>query len=326
MRPTTLATFALLSLSACPSRAPTPPLARPPDAGAPRVEAPAPTPDVPHATVGPGAAGPWRDPRLVGAATSQAVWVGDQLQSLVAVPAPDGSHARLSWVRWGQGGAEIVAQADAPAMAPGASLALVATGAGWVAVWRCEGADGGVRWCAQPLGAQGFVGDARDATDGERAAAGWSVDLLASRRPERADLLPAEVRDGAAAVAVRAEGRVAVVRANDAEVLRGADLRGYAPALATSAQGGTRWIALSRGRCQDTRVELWSLREGRAALRASFAVGAEVGFRWMRLEPAAGRVALSWYQDLIPIRLPCARLDGGPNTAEHGVRVARVVE
>ncbi len=46
----------------------------------------------------------------------------------------------------------------------------------------------------------------------------------------------------------------------------------------------------------------------------------------MRIEPAAGRVALSWYQDLIPIRLPCARPDGGPNTAEHGVRVARVVE
>ena len=96
--------------------------------------------------------------------------------------------------------------------------------------------------------------------------------------------------------------------------------------MATAAQGGTRWVALSRGRCHDTRVELWSLREGRAALRASFAVGAEVGFRWMRLEPAAGRVALSWYQDLIPIRLPCARPDGGPNTAEHGVRVARVVE
>lgn len=314
-----------LFLCACPRRS-TPP-APTADVIAPPVEAPPlPPPDVPHATVGPGAAGPWRDPRLVGAATSQAVWVGDQLQSLVAVPAPDGSHARLSWVRWGQGGAEIVAQADAPAMAPGASLALVPAGVGWVAVWRCEGADGGVRWCAQTLGAQGFVGDVRDASDRERAAAGWSVDLLVSRRPERADLLPAEVRDGAVVVSARPEGRGAALRVDTTEVLRGTDLRSYAPALATAVQGTTRWVAVSRGRCRETRVELWSLREGRAALRASFAVGAEVGFRWMRLEPAAGRVALSWYQDLIPIRLPCARVDGGPNTAEHGVRVARVVE
>jgi hypothetical protein len=170
------------------------------------------------------------------------------------------------------------------------------------------------------------VGDVRDATDGERAAAGWSVDLLASRRPERADLLPGEVRDGAVVVAAAPAGRGAAVRIGEVEVLRGGDLRGYAPAMATAAQGGTRWVALSRGRCHDTRVELWSVREGRVALRASFAVGAEVGFRWMRLEPADGRVALSWYQDLIPIRLPCARPDGGPNTAEHGVRVARVVE
>ncbi len=314
-----------LLLCACPPRSPPP--APTVDVVAPAVEAPPlPPPDVPHATVGPGAAGPWRDARLVGAATSQAVWVGDQLQSLVAVPAPDGSHARLSWVRWGASGAEIVAQADAPAMAPGASLSLLPAGEGWVAVWRCEGADGGVRWCAQPLGAQGFAGEVRDATEVERAAAGWSVDLLASRRPERADLLPAEVRDGAVALTVRAEGRGAVLRVDATEVLRGGDLRGYAPALATAAHGGTRWVAVSRGRCRDTRVELWSLREGRPALRASFAVGAEVGFRWMRLEPAAGRVALSWYQDLIPIRLPCARPDGGPNTAEHGVRVARVVE
>ncbi|MFO0627428.1 MAG: hypothetical protein U0325_17600 [Polyangiales bacterium] len=314
----------VLLLSACPARTPAP--AAPTDV-APAAEPQAPpAPDVPHVTVGPGAAGPWRDARLVGAATSQAVWVGDRLQSLVAVPATDGSHARLSWVRWGAQGAEIVAQADAPAMAPGASLALVPAGEGWVAVWRCEGADGGVRWCAQPLGPQGFAGGVRDASETERAAAGWCVDLLASRRPDRADLLPAEVRDGAVALTVRPEGRGAVLRVDATEVLRGGDLRGYAPAMVTATHAGTRWIALSRGRCQDTRVELWSLRDGRAALRASFAVGAEVGFRWMRLEPAAGRVALTWYQDLIPIRLPCARPDGGPNTAEHGVRVARVVE
>jgi len=51
-----------------------------------------------------------------------------------------------------------------------------------------------------------------------------------------------------------------------------------------------------------------------------------VGVRWLRVEPGEGRVALSWSQDLIPIRMPCVRGDGGATTAHHGVRVALVLE
>lgn len=290
------------------------------------IEAPRPPlPDVPHVTVGPGAQGPWRDARLVGAAASPAVWAGEAVRSVVALPARDGSHARMSWVRWGPRGAEIVAQADVPAMEPGAAIALHAQADGWVALWRCRGGDAGLRWCAQALGEQGFVGDARDATASEQRSAVWSQDLLASRRPERADLLPGELREGGMVASMRALGRVAVLTLDGVEVLRAEDLRSYAPALAVASAGAERWVALSRGRCHDTRVELWSVRGSTRALRASFPVGGEVGFRWMRLEVSEGRVLLSWYQDLIPIRLPCARPDGGMKLEDHGVRVARVV-
>lgn len=322
---------ALIALGACRRSDPPQPAPPPPDAPARALPAPPPPPPPPPPPTpapSPGVAGggPWSDPRLVGAAVSQAVVVEGHARSVVGVPALDGSHARLSWVSWGEGGAEIVAQTDAPTMAPGSSLALVARGDGWTAAWRCAGADGGERWCAQEVTREGFSTPPRDATDEERAGAGWTVDLLASRRRERVDLLAQDVSDGSHHAALQALGRAAVLRVDEVEVLRGDDLRGYAPALALASRGARSWVALSRGSCRDARVELWSVDPGGAQRRASLPIGVEVGVRWLRVEPSDGAVALSWYQDLIPIRMPCARGDGGATTAHHGVRVALVLE
>lgn len=298
--------------------------------GAPARPAPPSSPPAPpppsEAPTAPLAGGPWGDPRLVGAAASQAVAIGGRLLSVVAIPARDRSHARLSWVRWSDAGAEIVEQADGWAMSPGASIALVPAGGGWSATWRCEGADGGARWCAHSLSESGFTGGAREATAAEQAGASWSVDLLETRRRERADVLAEPVAIGGFRAEVQRVGTLAALRVDDAEVLRGDDLRGYAPALALASRGARRWVALSRGRCQNARIELWSIDGGAASLRASFAMRAEVGVRWLRVEPGDGVVAVSWYQDLIPIPVPCVRGDGGTSTADHGVRVAAVVE
>ena len=87
--------------------------------------------------------------------------------------------------------------------------------------------------------------------------------------------------------------------------------------------GGTRWVALSRGQCADNRVELYRIADGAAARVATWPIGVEVGVRWMRVEPhASGRVAVSWYQDLIPLRIACTRGDGAPTVDHHGLRVA----
>ena len=68
---------------------------------------------------------------------------------------------------------------------------------------------------------------------------------------------------------------------------------------------------------------VWAQTWGRTARVATWPIGVEVGVRWMRVEPhASGRVAVSWYQDLIPLRIACTRGDGAPTIDHHGLRVA----
>lgn len=311
-----------IALSACPRRAPTPPDAAARAAPAADVVA---APDVPHATIGRGAQGPWRDDRLAGAAVSPAVALDDgRVLSLVAVPSVDHSLARFSWVSWGAQGAAVVAQADGPPMAPGAAIALLPREGGWTAVWSGESGDAGQVARAMDLTPAGFAGAARAPTDPERAASQWALDAMSRRSRDRLDLPPQPSARGGVTVDVR--GATTIVYVAEREVLRGTDLTGYAHAVDVAERGETGWLAISRGRCRDTRVELWSLRDGREALRASFPIGVEVGVRWLRVEPSARAVVLTWYQDLIPLRIPCARGDGGAATGDHGVRVAAVVE
>lgn len=309
-----------LLVSACPRRAPTPP-----DASARPTADVVAAPDVPHATIGRGAQGPWRDDRLAGAAVSPAVALDDgRVLSLVAVPAADHSVARLSWVSWSAQGAAIVAQADGPPMAPGAAIGLLPRAGGWTAVWSGEAGDAGQVARALDLTPAGFAGAARAPTEAERTASRWALDAMSRRNRDRLDLPPQPSARGGLTVDIR--GGTTIVYVAEQEVLRGTDLTGYAHALDLAERGGTAWLALSRGRCHDTRVELWSLRDGASTLRASFPIGVEVGVRWLRVEPSARAVVLTWYQDLIPLRIPCARGDGGAATGDHGVRVAAVVE
>lgn len=312
-----------LVLTACPRRA-----ATPPEAAVPSVPAAVDVvlaQDVPHATVGRGAQGPWRDDRLAGAAVSPAVALDDRrVLSLVAVPAADHSVARLSWVSWSAQGAAIVAQTDGPPMAPGAAIALLPREGGWTAVWSGEAGDAGQVARAMDLTPAGFAGAARAPTDPERAASRWALDAMSRRSRNGLDLPPQSSARGGLTVETR--GATTIVSVAEREVLRGADLTGYAHAIDLAERGDTGWLAISRGRCRDTRVELWALRDGRETLRASFPIGVEVGVRWLRVEPSARAVVLTWYQDLIPLRIPCARGDGGASTGDHGVRVAAVVE
>ena len=283
--------------------------------------------DVPHVTVGPGAQGPWHDGRLVGAAASPAVVTADgAVQSIVAIPTADHTLARFSWVAWTAAGARIAVQIDAPAMAPGAALGLLARADGWTAVWSGVVGDAGATEHALDINPRGFAGPARAASATEVEAARWALDAMNRRSRERLDLLPQDAaRDGVRATAQARGGRAAVLL-DGAEVLRGDDLAGYAQAMSVASRGDTRWLALSRGRCREARVELWAVRAGASTLRASFPIGVEVGVRWLRVEPGARGVAVSWYQELIPLRIPCARGDGGATTSNHGVRVAAVLE
>lgn len=313
---------ATIVLTGCPPRAPTAADAGARDAPSVDVQV---APDVPHTTVGTGAQGPWHDDRLAGAAVSPAVALDDgRVVGLVAVPAASPTHARLSWVSWGAQGATILAQTDGPPMAPGAAIALLPRDGGWTAVWAGETLDAGSVARAVDLTPAGFAGAARAPTEAEGTAAQWARDAMSRRSRDRLELPPLATARGG--VTVETRGATTIVRVEGEEVLRGADLQGYAHALDVGARGDTRWLALSRGRCRDARVELWAVRGGRATPRASFPIGVEVGVRWLRVEPSARAVVLTWYQDLIPLRIPCARGDGGATTRDHGVRVAAVVE
>ena len=59
-----------------------------------------------------------------------------------------------------------------------------------------------------------------------------------------------------------------------------------------------------------------------AELKGSVAIGREVGLRWISVDAGESAVVVSWYQDLIPMRMQCTRGSGAPTVADHGLRVA----
>ena len=286
-----------------------------------------PPPDVPRVTTG--ARGPWRDLRLLSAAVSNATQGASPTEVLgaVALPDEDLAHAELRLVRWGDQGAEIIARHAVTGMIPGGAMGLLRGAQGYTVVWFPPPGDGGVpEGRAIDAVGSGFTSYERSATPAEVEAAAWARDALVRRAREKVDEpAPAVTAGGHSVRIVEARRQPAVVRFDEQEITRGADLLGYQRAVGLGvAPGGRAWVAVLRGHCRETRVEVYRVAGTDVVLRGSFAVGAEVGVRWVHVDARDDSAAVTWYQDLIPIRIDCTRGDGGTSTADHGVRVAYV--
>jgi len=258
------------------------------------------------------------------AAVAPPVWVGDALVGAFATPGSDQEHAAFHLVRWHGGGVMVLQDREGPGLAPGGIIGIqLASGDAPTLLWQGSPRDGGLLHHALPCTATGCTADVRAATDTERAALDWTLPALQRRSREGTQEVALEaVRDG---VTLRIERlrTVAVARLGSLEIARSADLIGYQRAAAVGVQGEVRWVALSRGQCSENRVELFRVASGVSTRVATWPIGVEVGVRWMRMEVhPAGRVAVSWYQDLIPLRIACTRGDGAPTIDDHGLRVA----
>lgn len=294
----------------------------------------------------PGAAGPWRVVGADTAVSSPAVWNGGFVEGAMAVPGETFGRARLQWVRWGQNGPAVLSESVVPGVVTGAALDLVGVtsggvagdggevrggvaGARWVVTWmRPSMATGDTgEWFSVDVSGERVLGSAHAAGDAQREGAGWTRGFLVRRSREGVRIPPLPAVTGAESAlgltVDTARVRSPKVYLRGVLVTEGEDLLTYLPAI-TAAVGtdGATWVALSRGRCRDSRVELYRVGDGAAVLKASWRVSTEVAFRWMQLRLADGVVVLTWYQELIPIRFDCTRGEGAPGLADHGVRVA----
>ncbi len=140
------------------------------------------------------------------------------------------------------------------------------------------------------------------------------------------ELAPASsLGDERVTVAVPHGHTVPAVMMGDIEVTRGADLTGFEPAVGLGvSEGGRRWVAVTRGHCQQTRLEVFRVDGATVTLRGRFLFGTEVGVRWVRIDARRHDAVVSWYQSLIPVRIDCIRGPGGATLADHGPRVALV--
>ncbi|MEZ4410618.1 MAG: hypothetical protein R3A52_29670 [Polyangiales bacterium] len=299
----------------------TPPAPLPPPARVPDDVPPALTP----ATMGPGPIGPWQVTGSDTGSTSPAVWDGHFVVGAVAVPSADARSATLRWVHWGPRGPETVSEAEVPGVAPGVALDLAhVEGDQWTVTWMRPSieVDAGGAWFSVDVVDGGVRGAAHAPRPERQAAAAWTQDSFRRRSREGARIPPPAIAD--ANLRVDSERpRDPRVYLGDVLVTRGEDLLTYLPATAVATgPDGARWVALTRGRCRDSHVELYRVHGGSATLKASWAVAVEVAFRWMQVRPTLGAVVLTWYQGLIPIRMDCTRGEGAPGLADHGVRVA----
>ncbi len=337
-----LAPVVLVLLAACRNAPPSPsapatpvdiptPLA-PVDAGVPPADVPAPPSD---ATAPADAVDPPqpetdfpRDRPLAArgyesAAVAPPVWVGDALVGAFATPGSDQRHAALHLVHWNRAGVRVQHDREVPGLVPGGVIAAqMGSAAGPTLVWQGSPVDGGVETHALVCTATACEAPVRSATPDERTAGAWTLSALQRRSREGTrEVAPEVTRDGAT-VRVERLRTVAVVRLGSVEIARSEDVIGYQRSVAVAVAGETRWVALSRGHCAENRVELYRVTTAGATRVASWPIGVEVGVRWMRIEPhPAGRVAVSWYQDLIPLRIACTRGDGAPTVDDHGLRV-----
>lgn len=80
--------------------------------------------------------------------------------------------------------------------------------------------------------------------------------------------------------------------------------------------------ATSRGHCGDTRVEVFRVAGDDVWTEAVLPVGKEIGFRWVHVDARDDLAVVTWYQDVIPIRMRCTHSKGSATAQDHGVHVA----
>lgn len=275
--------------------------------------------------------GVWRAPAIVGDAVSNAL-SSESLHAVygaVATPTEDLTRAQMRWVRWSEQGVASLATHAVTGVYPGAPMALLRRGSDFTVVWfpALRALDGGVEARAIDAGATGFTGDERPATASEAAAAMWASTPAAPRRRSGIEDFapPSSLGDERVTVAVPHGHTTPAVMLGEVEVTRGADLTGFDPAVGVGvSEGGRRWVAVTRGHCQQTRLEVFRVDGSAVTLRGRFLFGTEVGVRWVRIDARRHDAVVSWYQSLIPVRIDCIRGPGGATVADHGPRVALV--
>ncbi len=319
-------TFAALAALACVSRRTN----RDGEAPPPAADRPRPAPaDAPDSSGPERPRDAWRDPALVSAAVSNALAAADggDPVGVAADVAPDQSRATMRLVRWGPRGALECDRAEVSGTAPGAAISLARRAGGYVAVWFGDDGDGGVRARAIELDGAHFTGAEREATGPEAAAAEWARVAGLFRRRQGAREMAPPVSDGdlAAQVEVRRSRPTPSLVLGPLVVTQGDDLLGFEPSIALAATGDARrWVAASRGRCAEARVEVFLVDGEAVETRGRFLFGTETGVRWIRLDATADEAVVTWYQSLIPLRIDCIRGPNGATLEDHGVRVARV--
>ncbi len=272
------------------------------------------------------ALGPWNAPGTQGAAVSPAVWSNGDVYSAVALPDEGLVHAELRWMRWRAGQSAVLDRRKVTGMAPGSAMALISrVGGGYTVVWLVPGDDGGVGAIrAIDVGPETFTSDERFGSMSEAVGARWIREVMARRERDHVEEPPRVIPSQAGRVSVDVHRGVVTVTAGGVEVTQGEDLMGFEQTVTATEAQGTGWVAVSRGRCHDARIEVYRTAPGVSTLRARFAMGAELGVRWIALDPHGDTVAVSWYQDLIPLRLACDRGVDAPEVTDQGVRVAVV--
>jgi hypothetical protein len=319
MRP---AAIALLALSlGCRSRE-----TRQPDSSADAAttaSAPTPPPRVAPAPPPVAVQGPWQSADVRSAAVTPALFLDGAPRSAAAVAADDATSAEMRWLSWGESGATIVARHTVGWIPPGSAMSLVARVGGATVVWPVTSADAGAGWRAIDVTATAFAGDERPATELEVAASEWALAAMGRRSREGVDEAAPSVTRANVALRVEARRAPPVAMLDAVELARGDDLMGFERALGLDPDDAAgRWAALSRGQCQDARLELFRVQRDRVEHKGAVAIGREVGVRWLSVDAGPSSVVVSWYQDLIPMRLRCTRGTDAPTVADQGLRVA----
>lgn len=273
--------------------------------------------------------GAWSDPSTLGETVSNALASGAArtVFGALAKPTEDLSRSELRLVRWSERGVASLSTRTVKGTFPGGPMALLRRGDGFTVVWfpALHDTDGALAAYAMDANTHGFTGDERAATAAEVSAAAWASEPMAPRRRAGAQELAPPSSDGAVTVEIKRIHAIPAVMLGDTEVTRGADLAGFEPSIGVAAvDGGRRWVAVSRGHCQQTRVEVFRVDGDQVALRGRFLLGTELGVRWIRVDARRDDAVVTWYQTLIPLRIECIRPQIFPRLSDHGVRVGLV--
>ncbi len=273
--------------------------------------------------------GAWSDPSTLGETVSNALASGtpQSVFGATAKPAEDLSQSELRWVRWSERGVASLSTRRVKGTFPGGPMALLRRGDAFTVVWfpALHEADSGLEAYAIDANARGFTGDERHATATEASAAAWASEPMAPRRRAGAQELAPPSSDGSVTAELKRIRTIPAVMLGEIEVTRGADLASFEPSVGVAAvDSGRRWVAVSRGHCQQTRVEVFRVDGDQVTLRGRFLLGTELGVRWIRLDARRDDAVVTWYQTLIPLRIDCIRPQIFPRLSDHGVRVGLV--